>query len=73
MALKHEEEQQKLKAELKLLKHCDEIEGKNANKDKMIERIRALLVEEIERLDAIHLEKEMKLKNEIYELKQKHS
>jgi hypothetical protein len=35
----------------------------------MIDKIRGLLVEEIERLDAINLEKEMKLKSEIYEWK----
>lgn len=35
----------------------------------MIEKIRALLVEEIERIDAINIEKEMRLKSEIYELK----
>lgn len=67
--MKHQEEVEKLKAEIKLLRHTDQFSKDSDSKVKMVERIRALLVEEIERLDAINAEKILKLRNEVDEMK----
>ena len=55
-----------------MLKHGDEIiSNKNNCKSKMVEKMRAILVEEIDRIQAMGEEKERRLKNELKEDKVK--